>query len=259
MKFTILGSGGAIRIPKACCTCDVCTEARLEGFPYKRLGQSLYLHDEGVLFDTPEDINEELNDHKVMDVKHIVFSHWHPDHLLGCRIIESIMDGEENTREQLQVHMPEDGIDLNIEGNSIFSSYENLGYIDLIQSDDAIKINDLSIEKIKLSNGFAYAFLIEGNNKKVLYCPCHTKHLPVSEALLDVDLFITSKGYSLTCDEENTNFERDTLPLIAKLNPKRTVITHIEETDKMSFDDYLVLERNLEDIEFAFDGMTIEV
>lgn len=259
MKFTILGSGGAIRIPKALCTCDVCKEARAEGFPYKRLGQSLFLHDESVLFDTPEDINEELNDHNVEDVKHIVYSHWHPDHLLGCRIIESIMDGEEAVRKELQVHMPQDGINLNIEGNSVFSFYQSLGYMDLIQSDETIKINDIQIEKIKLNNGFSYAFLIEGNGKRVLYCPCHTKHLDATDNLMGVDLFITSKGYSIICDDENTNFERDTLPLIAKLKPKKTVITHIEETDKMSFDDYMMLEMDLTDIEFAFDGMAIEV
>jgi len=45
MKFTILGSGGAVRIPKACCTCAIWKEARQKGFPYKRLGQSLFLND----------------------------------------------------------------------------------------------------------------------------------------------------------------------------------------------------------------------
>lgn len=83
MKFTILGSGGAIRIPRACCSCKVCKEARLKGFPYKRLGQSLFLHEDSILFDTPEDINEELNIHNVDEVKHIFYSHWHPDHTLG--------------------------------------------------------------------------------------------------------------------------------------------------------------------------------
>ena len=42
MKFIMLGSGGYIRIPRACCNCKVCKEAREKGYPYKRLGQSLY-------------------------------------------------------------------------------------------------------------------------------------------------------------------------------------------------------------------------
>lgn len=66
MKFTILGSGGAMRIPRACCTCSVCMEARQKGFPYKRLGQSLFLHNGHILFDTPEYINEELNSHSIV-------------------------------------------------------------------------------------------------------------------------------------------------------------------------------------------------
>lgn len=93
MEFTILGSGGALRIPRACCNCTICEEAREKGFPYKRLGTSLFLHDEAILFDTPVDINEELNIHKIYDVKSIFYSHWHPDHTLGCNIVEILREG----------------------------------------------------------------------------------------------------------------------------------------------------------------------
>lgn len=31
MKFIMLGSGGYIRIPRACCNCKVCSEARKKG------------------------------------------------------------------------------------------------------------------------------------------------------------------------------------------------------------------------------------
>ncbi len=36
MKITILGSGGCVSTPRACCNCPVCTEARQKGFPYAR-------------------------------------------------------------------------------------------------------------------------------------------------------------------------------------------------------------------------------
>jgi len=259
MILTILGSGGAIRIPKACCNCPICHEARIKGFPYKRLGQSLYINDENILFDTPEDINEELNCHNINNIDYIFYSHWHPDHTLGCRVIESIMDGKENTKLPIKVHMPKGGIDITINNNSLFTYYESIRYADVIMSDDDVKVNDIKIRKIRLKNEFAYAFLIEEGERRVLYCPCHTMHLPKHEELFNVDLMIVSKGYSSILNDEYTNFERDTLNIINDLKPKKVIITHIEETDGIGFDDYKELEKSYKNIKFAYDGMIIEV
>lgn len=259
MKFTILGSGGAIRIPKACCTCIVCTEAREKGFPYKRLGQALFLHDEKILFDTPEDINEELNCHNIYDVRTIFYSHWHPDHTLGCRIVETLMDGHEDMKTPINVHMPRDGINLSINDNSVLDYYKSVRYINMINSDEDVFINNIRINKIKLNNGFAYAFLITSDDKKVFYCPCHSMDIPYLKELYDVDLMILGKGYSSILNEKWTNFERDTLRVISKLKPKRALITHIEETDGIGYDGYKEQEKKYSNIEFAYDGQVIEV
>ena len=42
MNVIILGSGGCVSTPRACCNCRVCTEARQKGFPYARTGCSLF-------------------------------------------------------------------------------------------------------------------------------------------------------------------------------------------------------------------------
>lgn len=52
MNVIILGSGGCVSTPRACCSCRVCTEARQKGFPYARTGCSV-----NILIDTPKDIN----------------------------------------------------------------------------------------------------------------------------------------------------------------------------------------------------------
>lgn len=259
MKFTILGSGGAIRIPRACCDCSICNEARQKGYPYKRLGQSLFLHDENILFDTPEDINEELNDHKIKEVNHIFYTHWHPDHTLGCRIIESLMDGVDN-KKPIDVHMPEENIEIVInKSNSIFAFYNSTGFCNVISSDREVVINLIKITKIKLLNDFAYAFLIQENDKKVLYCPCHGMHLPYEGEIYNVDLMIIGKGYSKYTHEEWTNFERDTLRIIKDLEPKQVVLTHIEESDGLGYDDYVEIEKEYDNIKFGYDGQIINI
>lgn len=259
MEFTILGSGGAIRIPRACCSCKVCQEARLKGFPYKRLGQSLFLHQESMLFDTPEDINEELNIHNVEEVRHIFYTHWHPDHTLGCRIIEVLME-DRNDKVPINIYMPPENIEIAFnKGNSIFSFYEQLGYCKIINVDTTIMFDKISVKRIKLLNNFAYAFLIEEANKKVLYCPCHSMYLPIIDELYNVDLIIMGLGYMNTTEDSLTNFQRDNLRIINELKPKKVVFTHIEELDGLSFDDYKKLEQKYNSLEFAYDGMNIHI
>lgn len=258
MKFTILGSGGAMRIPRATCRCEICEEARKKGFPYKRLGQSLFLHDGQMLFDTPEDINEALNAHGIYQVEKIFYSHWHPDHTLGCRIIETLMD--DGLGKQLDVYLPPvEGIDISINGNHLLDFYQVMGFCQKKDFSESIKIGKLTITPILMSNGFSYAFLIQEAHKKVVYCPCHTKHLPDMPALHNADLMIVSKGFSTILNDDWTNFERDTLKIIEQLKPKKAIITHIEETDGIGFDTYKLMEKELDNIEFGYDGQVIEV
>lgn len=44
-----------------------------------------------------------------------------------------------------------------------------------------------------------------------------------------------------------------------KYNIKRVIITHLEEDWGKSYDDYVELEKGLDGIEFAYDGMKIEI
>lgn len=90
MNVIILGSGGCVSRPRACCNCRVCTEARLKGFPYARTGCSLFIEEANILIDTPEDINASLNNADIQKVEHILYSHCDPDHTMGMRVIEQL-------------------------------------------------------------------------------------------------------------------------------------------------------------------------
>ena len=259
MQFTLLGSGGALRIPRACCTCKVCNEARLKGFPYKRMGQSLFLHDSSILFDTPEDINEELNNFNISEVKNIFYSHWHPDHTLGCRIIEVLASGRKD-KKTINIFMPEEQIELAFnKGSSIFSFYESMGFCKIISLNKNEVFKDIMISRIKLLNDFSYAFLIESQAKKVLYCPCHSISIPIIQELCNIDLMILCIGYVNKLEDNITNFNRDIKKIYNELSPKKIILTHIEEVDGLSYDDFKKMEEKNPDFIFAYDGMKIEI
>ena len=44
-----------------------------------------------------------------------------------------------------------------------------------------------------------------------------------------------------------------------KYNIKMVIITHLEEACGKSYDDYVELEKELDGIEFVYDGMKIEI
>ena len=90
MEITVLGSGGNTPIPMPTCDCRVCKEAREKGVPYSRAGNSVFIHDENILVDTPEKVWDSLNREKIDQVDYIFISHFHFDHWLGLRILQPL-------------------------------------------------------------------------------------------------------------------------------------------------------------------------
>jgi len=257
MKFIMLGSGGYIRIPRPCCNCNVCIEARQKGYPFKRLGQSLFLVDNNTLFDTPEDINEELNHCNIKNIDNIFYSHWHPDHTLGYRIIEPLM--EKIDKDPINVYMPGYDLDISIRGNKALQFFESKKYCNLNILKNSVKISNITIKRIPLTNDFASGFLITQNDKKVFYCPCHAISIPILDEIKNVDCMIMNLGNLHKDDPNLTNFKRDNLKLIKELTPKETIFTHIEETENTSYDQFCEIEKQYPNLFFGYDGMEINI
>jgi phosphoribosyl 1,2-cyclic phosphate phosphodiesterase len=89
MKLEFLGSGGNSPIPTPTCRCEVCAEARTEGIPYARRGNSMYLHDLNALIDAPEYAFSNLNRAGIDRLEYVFLTHWHPDHVNGLRVVQS--------------------------------------------------------------------------------------------------------------------------------------------------------------------------
>ncbi|MBQ8638493.1 MAG: MBL fold metallo-hydrolase [Lachnospiraceae bacterium] len=280
MKVKIIGSGGCVSIPRPCCSCRVCREAREKGVPYARSGCSLYIEDAGILIDTPEDINQGLNHANVETVDCVLFSHTDPDHTMGMRVFEQLrMDwlgrsvGKECTNPIEMAALPcvVDGLRKQATRfGSVLSYYEICGLV-RITGCHVVEKGSLRIDLIPVDETEQVTvFVLTEAGKKIIYAPCDVKPFPENPIFEQADVLIIGNtivgdvlknGFVMEADNplKTDLFDMDEiLALKKKYQIRQVVITHLEEDWGKSYDDYLELEKEYDGIRFAFDGMEIE-
>lgn len=278
MKFTILGSGGCVSLPKPLCKCRICEEARVKGAPYSRFGCSLFLEDINLLIDTPEDIVHAINNSNIENIDNVLFSHVDPDHTLGMRVFEQLRLNWFDVSEGIECdnpievfameHVMDDLNSIRFKFGCYFDYYDNVR--NLIKRNvvkDSIFIGGIKITFVKVNH--ATIFVFEKNNKKVIYAPCDVKPFPENDIFKDADLLITGNtiigdilkdGVVLSDDNllKRDLFSMDeVISLKNKYNIDKVIFTHLEEDWGKSYDDYLDLEKNYDNVEFAYDGMEV--
>jgi phosphoribosyl 1,2-cyclic phosphate phosphodiesterase len=284
MRFQIVGSGGAVPTPKPGCHCQVCDEARDKGVPYARGGPATFLHGANVLFDTPEDIRDGLNRCRVERVDACFYSHWHPDHVMGRRIYESLNWDVRTWPYGIRttdLYLPEQvavDVDQRLGTGEHLAYMESIGIVRVhrLRDGDTVRLGDVTITPFRLAEDYVYAFLIEAGDVRALLAPdeLHGWTPPVS--LRGLDLAILPMGM---CEHDPFTGERrmakehpllqveatfaQTLDMVHALGAQETVLTHIEEPDGLGHDDLARLAAKLHGdgmpIRFAHDGMRIEV
>lgn len=281
MNVIILGSGGCVGTPRACCSCHVCTQARQKGFPYARTGCSLFIEDVNVLIDTPEDINASLNNSDIQKVEHILYSHCDPDHTMGMRVIEQLkMDwladslGKKPDNPIEIASLPAILEDIKKQGTkygSVIEYYEARGLV-YTKEICTFKKDNILIEAVPVDEQEHVAiFIISSNNKTIIYAPCDVKPFPKSEKFQYADVLIIGNtivgdilkdGFVLNEDNplRKELFSLEEIDTIRKqYGIKEVIITHLEEDWGKSFDDYKKLEKKLNRIHFAYDGLKIQI
>ncbi|MFC2027334.1 MBL fold metallo-hydrolase [Chloroflexota bacterium] len=282
MKCTILGSGGCTVIPKPLCQCQICVEARKKGIPYSRGGPSAFLHDINLLIDTPAEISSQLNRSDIQQVEYIIFTHLDPDHTEGFRVVEQIAldfrSWQTYPEKQICLLLPQqlkDRIgDIKSQYGPVIDFYQDNGFIKLQTLEQTITIDDILISAIPVNRGTQISFIytFEKLGKKLVYAPCDIKPFPEHlKEVQNADVLIIQPGifeerlkhdfrYPLDHVSRNTlyTFEQ-TLELARRLEAKKVLFTHVEEYWNRSHDDYLALESDDPFIQFAYDGMQLEV
>ena len=233
------------------------------------------------MIDTPEDINASLNNARIQKVEHILYSHCDPDHTMGMRVIEQLkMDWLADSIGK----KPDDPIeisslpaileDIKKQGTKYGSFIQYFEAKGLIHTSGIRELNakNILIQLVPTDEQeHVSIFVISSNGKKIIYAPCDVKPFPTSEIFQDADVLIIGNtivgdvlkdGFVL--DKNNPLkkelFTLDEIDNIRKqYNIKKVILTHLEEDWGKSYDDYRELEKELELIYFAYDGLRIQL
>ncbi|MBU3145060.1 hypothetical protein [Clostridium sp. CF012] len=114
-------------------------------------------------------------------------------------------------------------------------------------------------------------FVFEQKDKKVIYAPCNVKPFPDEDLFNNANLLII--GNTITSEVAKDNFIIDNynemrkhlfvmneiVELKKQYNVNKVIITHLDEDWGLSYDDYLKKAKNYDNIEFAYDGLNIEI
>ena len=287
MEMTVLGSGGNSPTPMPTCDCRVCVEAREQGVPYARRGNSMFVHDANLLVDTPELVWHSLNRAGIESVEYVFLSHFHADHTLGLRTLQAlgiedqpITDFVGEVPTLLMSPVTHERV---VEGNNLFEHLTGQwSDIEILEDGDSRRLGGLELTHrsapIQAGGERAIsALLLKDEHGTAFLSPDENRHLDI-ESLPELDLWVKETGYfpetpegdrTVTEAAERTalaaemTFE-ESLAQVRAVRPERTVFTEIEEQYRRSYDDYRALARELSaeegfDVTFAHDGMTLSV
>lgn len=282
MRFEILGSGGAVVVPRPGFHDRLNDEARARGVPYQRRGPAVFLHGPDILFDTPEDIVESLNRAEIDRVQHCFYSHYHPDHVMGRRFFEQMNWDLRGANNKLShVYVPQrvrEDMKKMLGSWSHLEYLESLGIVELhvIEPGESVQIEDHTITPLQLAEDYVFAYLIDHAGKRAWVAMDELHGWSPDESVKNLDLAILPSGvcefHPLTgerrveADQQvlrtEMRYER-TLACIRDMSPGRAVLIHLDEPDGISYDDGLVLSEKLQreglPVTFGWDGLIVEV
>lgn len=278
MRLEVLGSGGAVTIPRPGCGCRVCAEARARGVPYARSGPSVFVHGPDVLIDTPEEAKQQLNGSRIGAISAGLYSHWHPDHTAGRRVWESRnfeFRSWPRRSETTPLYIPE-RVWADFEQHyglaDQFRFMERQGSVRvvLLGEGESVRLGEVTVTPIPLDAENAHAFLFESGSGRLLIAMDETHGWsPPALGRLDLALLPLGvfehhpfSGERLIPEEfcrapvSKTRYA-ETLAQLRSLAPARAVLSHVEEMDRLSHDE-LVRLGETDGWEPAFDGMLVE-
>jgi phosphoribosyl 1,2-cyclic phosphate phosphodiesterase len=282
MELTILGSGGCMVIPKPCCNCLVCDEARRKGAPYERTGPSAFFHDEKTIIDTPAEIAVQLNRCKINQVKNLMFSHLDPDHMEGIRVVEQIAldfrSWKAYPERRIRLMIPEYLYDrlkkISSAYGPLINYYEKIGVVETETFEECIEIGNTKVTAIGVDRGsqIAFIYVFEKQGNKIVYAPCDIKPFPETRSEVQkADLLVIQPGifesglkhgfiYPPDHISRTTLYTfEETLALSRRIKANRVLFIHLEEYWNRSYDDYQKIAMHHDRIEFAHDGTRAEI
>lgn len=254
MDLTFLGTGTSQGVPVIACDCKVCNSSNVCD---KRLRTSAMITIEGInyIIDSGPDFRQQMLREKVQDIRAILFTHEHKDHIAG---MDDVRAFNFKHKKDMDVYC-----DLNVQ-KALLREYPYVFSDVKYPGVPEVKVHQISVDQ---------NFTIDGN----LFTPIEVMHykLPVLGFRIGNLTYITDaktiaeneikkvKGSkvlvvnALRISEHISHFNLEqALSFIKKINPERAYLTHIshllgkhEEVTKLLPDNVFL----------AYDGLKIKV
>lgn len=285
MDLQVLGSGGNTPIPMPTCSCDVCVQARDEGIPYARGGNSLYLPEIGAMVDAPEFAFDAINREGIADLEYVLLTHWHPDHVNGLRVVQS----RDATAHDGPIEAVIDGGPTIVTTRAVYertcevfgqlSHFVDQGFADVrFLDEEPLEADGVTVRPIPYAlednEVDATAFHVSDDDTTVLIAADDARYLPEDDlpAAIDLAVFecglfdegpdgetlLTARAREFLAEELS---HEEVMARIDRLAPEVTLLTEIEHLAGRSHDGFRALAERpeYENVQFAFDGMTLQV
>ena len=277
--MVFLGTGGADCTPRVGCLCEICAEARQRKGEYARNGPSVFFTGADLLFDTPEDVAHSLERENIHRASHLVYSHWHPDHTMGRRVLEQLnLNLRKRTKTITDVWLPSwvrDDFRKRLGLEEHFQFFEKMGIarIHEIAESEAVKLGDATLKAFRMTQPGLASYLVEQGGKRVVLALDEIKDWKPGSELIEPDVLVLETGWfeydkqgeqviptGHWIRQSEASFE-ETLELIQKINPRLAIATHVEELNGRSYADYLELEKKYKKsrLLFAYDGLRVSI
>jgi phosphoribosyl 1,2-cyclic phosphate phosphodiesterase len=244
----------------------------------------LFVEGPNLLFDTTEEVSLMLNRAGVSQVDGIAYTHWHPDHTAGWRILEQMGATADGSPPQtIPVYIPQT-VWRDFERREQLGMAANLKHlarcgwarIEILEDERPIGIGGVRLEAIPIKGATAnvYAFLLERGTTRMLLAPDHLLDWRPPARLAGADVAVLEAGwFAHGSDGARINLEEgitttktpfeETLRLVRELKARHTFLTHIQEYYGWTYDDYAELRTKLADdypnLIFAYDGLVVNL
>jgi phosphoribosyl 1,2-cyclic phosphate phosphodiesterase len=230
------------------------------------------LPDHLVMIDTPEESNAQLNAAGILELKAVLFSHFHPDHTAGIRIVEYIARWGQPG---VPTYLPED-LETSLEQVSLFRFQRDMKHLEVrrVRDREPFRIGNLGVTMLRHRSDMPmYSFMLEDELGRGLYTSDHFITLEL-DGITNLDWAVVQIGLMPDGVQERVlppdHPARKVLVPIPKICEtavqrgwKRLVFTHLYEAIRMHPEEYDDLAQKLSqqhglEVAFAWDGMRLE-
>jgi phosphoribosyl 1,2-cyclic phosphate phosphodiesterase len=150
-----------------------------------------------------------------------------------------------------------------LEENLEYFERAGIARIHEVGEGEPFQLDGISVRPFKMPQPGLTAYVLVRESVRMVFALDDTKDWKPSTEFLEPDLLVLETGWferGHPIRNEEASFE-ETLGIIERINPRKVVLTHIEQLWARSYEDYLELEKkhHAHKLQFAYDGLRIKL